>query len=265
MADCQAASTGQRKKRNRRGKRLSKRKAGADGGGEESPTKKKRVPKGRERDTTTQRHHRIREAKGVDAKDVAIDVRTVTASMDKLIKKTSPMLEKKVAERIEKRSVGAGYLMPIHAQFMNHVLGVSIPADQPVPDYSNTLPEHQLPHDGKLLEEMTEKNFHRKVMRYLAGHTNLQLHGPFRNFLLTYMEQHPISPHAQAMISCLDGMNFTYMNNEWFTSFKNNIILNYKTRFVRMFYDYFRPGMNGDIKRESLSRGRCTQTVCVLP
>jgi len=204
MADCASAPSGSGGKRTRRGRRKSKRKSDGNGGGEESPAKKKRAPKRIEKDTTDQRHRRIRDAKGVAAEDVAIQKRTITASMDKLIRKTSPAIEKKIAERIEKRSKGAGYLMPIHSTFMNHILGASIPAFEPVPDYDHIQPHQQLPHDSQLLEYMCDKNFHRKVMRYLAGYTNLELPEPFRNFLLTYIEQHPISPHAKAMIACLD-------------------------------------------------------------
>jgi len=220
--------------------------------GRAGPSKRRRIPGEAKKDTTKQRHYRKREAKRIMADEVAIRVRTVTASMDKLMVKMPTLLRTATVDILTNQSKGKGYLMPIFSTFMNHAINISIEGDNAVPDNGNLPANAQLPHDSQLIEDLCNQNFHRQVICFFVGRTTSKLPDSFKNFLRTYISQHPINPHAQALINEMDSVVIDYMAIEWFTSFKNNIILNYETRFIRMFYDFYRPGLNQNIKKRDI-------------
>jgi len=231
---------GKRKPRSQRG---TKRKG--DGDSTEEPSTKRIVPTAPEKDTTGRRHKRIYEAKGVPAEQVVIARRTVTSSMDAILKKLPRGGKKEAAKHIEYRSKGAGYLMPNFSTFMNHAINVSIDAEDPIPED----PGSPLPHDQFLHEDLCDQEFHRRVMYHMAGKSTSGIRDGFKLFLDNYMTLYPVSQQAKTMMSTLDSRNLMYLIIEWFTSFKKNIILNYETRFIRMFYDFYRPAINSGIKK----------------
>jgi len=131
----------------------------------EEPRAKRNVPTAPEKDTTNRRHKRIYEARGIPAEQVTIAKRTITGSIDALLKKLPTGAKKEAVKRIEYRSKGAGYLLPAFSTFMNHAIDVSIDAEDPLAEDA----EFPLPHDLHLHEDLCDKEFHRRVMYHMAG------------------------------------------------------------------------------------------------
>jgi len=139
-----------RGKRKPRSKRGTKRQNTSES--TEEPRAKRNVPTAPEKDTTSRRHKRIYEAKGIPAEQVTIAKRTIHCSMDTVLKKLPTGANKEAAKRIEYRSKGAGYLMLDFYTFMNHAIDGSIDAEDPFPEDA----EFPLPHDLHLHEDLCD-------------------------------------------------------------------------------------------------------------
>lgn len=91
-------------------------------------------------------------------------------------------------------------------------------------------------------------NFHYHVLNRLAGkEAGLLNYEGFNDFTEDYLEQYPVADEKKALFAKLGTKTILYGSRKLFPAFKSNILLNYETRFRRMFYDWYRPGLPGFI------------------
>jgi len=179
------------------------------------------------------RLERYLECKGEERSDYRLRRRTVTTSVYATLRGFIPIIYAAVVEAFERESIGLGIVRSHLSIFLVDIIEKSETEED----------------DRKLLASMCQQYFYRNLMIRLAGKAmDVTSDIGFNNYLEHYIGNRSISVGNLALTQALNSRIIEHAANEYFTSFKNNILLNYEARFQRMFYDWYRPGLEGEIK-----------------
>jgi len=166
--------------------------------------------------------------------------RTINTSIDACLRGfKNPSERGAVVSVLGEQSQGLGILRPRLSRFLVYALeACETPEDYTV-----------------LFDALGEKNFYLRLMLRLSGRNIPVLrHEGFNALINSYVLQFPLIVDEQRLVDGLYARIVNYAGREYSESFRQNILLNYDGRFVRMLFDYFRPWLMTIVRKAGVRK-----------
>jgi len=164
--------------------------------------------------------------------------RSINTSIDACLRGFKNSAERgSVVSVLGEHSQGLGILRPRLSKFLVYAL-----------EACETSEEYTV-----LFNALDDKNFYGRLMLRLSGRNIPVLpNGGFNAMINSYIVQFPLIMEEQRLVEGLFTVIVWYAGREYFESFRQNIILNYDGRFVRMIFDYFRPWLMTIVRKRGV-------------